>query len=322
MPLAIQEICSAEECKQKAANACRKMHKCNHPCSGYINELNCLPCLNDDCAEKIKDSLLNQKGSDYCNICYVEGLANAPSIMMKCGHIFHLHCISKRLEIRWHRPRITFNFCLCPLCKIWIEFPVDSPLEVKMQENLAMFEDIKKKSLERLKHEGKDKDERLNNSKDPYYNKPMEYAIAIYSYYQCYKCKKPYFGGLKSCEMMLQEDNQGKQDFDPKELVCANCCDVLPLENCVNHGKDYIEFKCKFCCNIAQWFCWGNTHFCEPCHKRQCNGDYVSKLAKDKLPKCPGKEKCPLRIEHKANGEEFALGCSFCRNYKDNQKGF
>jgi len=105
-------------------------------------------------------------------------------------------------------------------------------------------------------------------------------------------------------------------------LVCANCCDVLPLENCPKHGKEYIEFKCKFCCNVAQWFCWGNTHFCEPCHKRQCNGDYVSKYTKDKLPKCTGKNQCPLKMDHKPNGEEFALGCSLCRNLKDNQKGY
>jgi hypothetical protein len=53
----------------------------------------------------------------------------------------------------------------------------------------------------------------------------------------------------------------------------------------------------------------GSTHFCEPCHKRQVDGDYVSKYTKDKLPKCPGKDKCPLQIDHKPNGDESALGC-------------
>ena len=43
----------------------------------------------------------------------------------------------------------------------------------------------------------------------------------------------------------------GKEGFDPKELVCANCCEVAPIENCSKHGKDFIEFKCKFCCSIA-----------------------------------------------------------------------
>lgn len=42
------------------------------------------------------------------------------------------------------------------------------------------------------------------------------------------------------------------------------------------------------------------------------DGDYVSKYTKDKLPKCPGKDKCPLKLEHKPNGDEAALGC--CKN--------
>lgn len=100
LPKALQEVCTSEECLIKSKSACQKLLSCGHFCSGYVNELNCLPCLNDDCAEK-NNTLMNQKGSDYCNICFVEGLSNAPSIKIKCGHIFHLHCISKRLEIRW-----------------------------------------------------------------------------------------------------------------------------------------------------------------------------------------------------------------------------
>jgi len=46
-----------------------------------------------------------------------------------------------------------------------------------------MCEDIKKKSLERLKFEDRLKDEKLNDPKAPYFNKPVEYAIAIYAYY-------------------------------------------------------------------------------------------------------------------------------------------
>ena len=71
---------------------------------------------------------------------------------------------------------------------------------------MALFEKIKTMSLQRLKHEDRDKDERLKKVGDPYYNKPMEYAIAIYSYYMCFKCKNPYFGGLKSCENMMEEE--------------------------------------------------------------------------------------------------------------------
>lgn len=54
---------------------------------------------------------------------------------------------------------------------------------------------------------------------------------------------------------------------------------------------------------MAQWFCWGNTHFCDNCHKRQIAGEYISRLAKDKLPKCEGKDKCPVGGEHGGNGD-------------------
>lgn len=76
--------------------------------------------------------------------------------------------------------------------------------------------------------------------------------MAIYAYFMCFKCKQPYFGGLKDCQRGMDED---KREFDPKELICANCCEI-PVENCPKHGKDYIEFKCKYCCSVAQWFCW------------------------------------------------------------------
>lgn len=84
----------------------------------------------------------------------------------------------------------------------------------------------------------------------------------------CFKCKNPYFGGLKSCE---NNNDAAMKEYKPSELVCASCaadCVGGGIKDCKEHGKDFIEFKCKFCCNVSQWFCWGNTHFCESCHTR------------------------------------------------------
>ena len=92
--------------------------------------------------------------------------------------------------------------------------------------------------------------------------------MAIYAYFLCYKCQKPYYGGKRSCaEAMAPRDEK----YDPKELMCAACCPINTT-NCPRHGKEYVSFKCRFCCSVAQWFCWGNTHFCDSCHKRQTNG--------------------------------------------------
>lgn len=313
-------ICDSLECKEKSIKCCCLKLDCGHFCKGYAKEGFCLPCLADECFEKNAIVLLDQKGSDYCNICFIESLQSGPCVQVACGHIYHVSCLEKRLELRWVKPRISFNFCLCPLCKTWMQFHKDCPLSEYMFENEKKLEILKKKSFERLKYEGKDKDERLSIPGDYFYQKPIEYALAIYSYYECFKCKIPYFGGLKHCEDMIE--NQGiEKPFKPAELICPNCCEI-PIENCLTHGNDYIEFKCTFCCSMAQWFCWGTTHFCDPCHERVNNGDDITQYGKEKLPLCPGKEECPLKIDHKPNGEECSLGCSLCRNYKEQAKEF
>ena len=49
-------------------------------------------------------------------------------------------------------------------------------------------------------------DEALVNKDNSFYNSPLEYAMSIYCYYQCFKCNNPYFGGLKDCQRGLEED--------------------------------------------------------------------------------------------------------------------
>ena len=50
------------------------------------------------------------------------------------------------------------------------------------------------------------------------------------------------------------------------------------------------------------------------------NFGYVT-IPKEKLPKCNHKT-CELRMKHPPNGEEFALGCSVCRNNEENFKDY
>jgi hypothetical protein len=95
-PLALQNICGEPECVQRGQEICQKTLQCGHNCCGYSKEMNCLDCLDDECAGK-NEQLLGQKGSDYCVICYSEALSSAPCIRVNCGHIFHLHCLTKRV---------------------------------------------------------------------------------------------------------------------------------------------------------------------------------------------------------------------------------
>lgn len=93
------------------------------------------------------------------------------------------------------------------------------------------YDDVKKKCLERLKYEEREKnDKKLTEKTCIWYGKPLEYSLALYSYYECFKCKTSYFGGLKACENGIDEGPN--KEFKPEELVCANCCSVEPIENC------------------------------------------------------------------------------------------
>jgi len=268
------------------------------------------------CSKKNEAITKNQKEDDYCPICYTTGLGDSPSLMPECGHICHVGCMLSRIRGKWPGPRVTFTFCECPLCKRWASVPGHPEVTQIMKETHAVFNDIRTKALDRLKVDKSDEDKkRLSDPADHYYNKPEEYALARFCYYICFKCKKPYFGGLKKCENV----NEGQREYKPEDLVCGSCASVNikgGASKCKTHGTEFIEFKCRFCCSVAQWFCWGSTHFCEPCHSRQCKGDYVSKIPKDQLPKCKGADYCPLRIQHPANGDEYSLGCALCRGTK------
>lgn len=63
----------------------------------------------------------------------------------------------------------------------------------------------------------------------------------------------------------------------------------------------------------------GTTHFCEPCHS---NVAKLQKTPKNQLPVCKGAKGCPFKGEHNINGEETSLGCSICRNIKQQASDF
>ncbi len=235
----------------------------------------------------------------------------------------HVQCLMERLKKRWPGPRITFFFAECPSCRRFVSASKHPEISQELTKLKVIYDDVRTKAMQRMKFEGLEVSEkhRLTDPKDVYYNRPEELALAKLSYYMCYKCGVPYFGGLKSCE----NDNEGQQNYKPNELVCGKCAatgSTAGVKTCKTHGTEYIEYKCRFCCSVAQWYCWGTTHFCQSCHTRQAKGDYVSKYPASKLPKCPGPALCPLKVMHPANGTEFAIGCAICRNHLENYKQF
>ena len=131
---------------------------------------------------------------------------------------------------------------------------------------------------------------------------------------------------------------------EAEELVCAKCA-VANVQTCDKHGTDWIQFKCRYCCSLATFFCWKKVHFCSACHNgiwrdlveynkgvnklKPPAGKYTEKAYDPKKIKqyteyltCPaaisGNAKdCPLGIIHAPNGEEFGMGCSMCQDQRN-----
>jgi len=317
------DVCDGNECKERYYISCKKRLPCGHKCFGVNGELNCPPCIDKECQQY--GGKLGQNKDEYCTICYTEGLGSSPMVVLSCGHYLHYQCVKKRLETKWIGPKITFNHCICPACNRWFDCQDVPELQKMIDVNKKLYEEIKDMALKRLKFEDLDKDPRLSDPNSPWFGKKVEFAMKRLTYYMCYVCKKPYFAGRRECgnDPNMNNDDPNK-NYNPKDCVCgkdANLSGVAGKTDCPKHGKDFIEYKCKFCCKIASWFCWGTTHFCEDCHRRQCNNDYVSKYPRDRLPKC-NKSTCEVGGNHPPNGEEYALGCSICRNSEENHMNF
>ncbi|XP_071198103.1 E3 ubiquitin-protein ligase MYCBP2-like isoform X18 [Salvelinus alpinus] len=306
---AVGSVCSDPDCQEYAKVACSKTQACGHLCGGVRNEKSCLPCLHG-CNKST--GCLKQDADDMCMICFTEALSAAPAVQLDCGHVFHLQCTRRVLENRWLGPRITFGFMSCPICKNKINHSVIKDLLDPIKE---LFEDVRRKALMRMEYEGLHKSEAITTPGARFHNDPAGFAMNRYAYYVCYKCQKAYFGGEARCDA---EAGQG-DDYDPSELICGACSDVSRAQMCSKHGTDFLEYKCRYCCSVAVFFCFGTTHFCNACHD---DFQRMTSVPKEELPHCPagpkGKQlegtECPLHVVHPPTGEEFALGCGVCRN--------
>ena len=143
---------------------------------------------------------MDQKEDDYCTICYTAGFGQAPCVQLECKHIFHLECILNKVKKKWPGPRIVFNFLECPSCKKRIRASHCKILTDEVKQSEVVEEDVMKKATERAKFEGLEKNPRLKDPNDKFYNDLRGFSIYKLSYYMCFKCKSPYFGGMKDCE--------------------------------------------------------------------------------------------------------------------------
>eukprot|EP00457_Paulinella_chromatophora_P000316 gb/GEZN01000316.1/.p1 GENE.gb/GEZN01000316.1/~~gb/GEZN01000316.1/.p1 ORF type:complete len:1660 (-),score=215.21 gb/GEZN01000316.1/:6-4985(-) len=323
----IRDCCSEDECVEKAQLSCTATLECGCACGGVRGEVKHMPCMKHE---------LEDSGGEYCAICYVEDLNSAPAVYLNCRHVYHYTCVKTKLETKWPGARINFDFRCCPQCKARIVHPA---FKAELAPIDLLQDEVEAKALDRLRYEGKQKDAAVNNKGGEYFGNELGYAMKCFLFYTCFKCEKPYFAGGYQCQ-------EAGGAYNKEELLCPACQPSTGSE-CSKHGKDWLVYKCRFCCNVASWFCWGNSHFCSSCHRpgvwqklaeirgklkkpmweyQQCDSvkqqmEQVRKLrlSADEQVEAfkqiwSDPQECPLRKKHPPSGFEWGLGCSMCED--------
>jgi E3 ubiquitin-protein ligase MYCBP2 len=118
-----------------------------------------------------------------------------------------------------------------------------------LRPSLELLEAVPKKALKRLRYENAEKMPELSDPASRFFNDPAGFALSRYAYYQCHKCRKPYFGGMAHCAVA------GGGAFRAEDLVCGACLPHASEASCAKHGADFIQWKCRFCCSNSVFLC-------------------------------------------------------------------
>ena len=281
--------CLRESCKEKneiSKILCKQKNKiCKHDCLGiHEDNISCLPCFKEECDNCRKANYLCQ----LCKIKLSSSSITSPIIKLNCGHYIHYICIIKNLNYLIYRlkRKLNDNFDCIKCCEKLIVYP-------SIREIKDLFEEYKKYKIlkmteQRIIYEGIQVNNNVDNSN-------------LFIFHTCKICHQLYYAG---------KNNNYNYDKNKEDCDCY-CGRHSYIENkevkkkyCQEH-PDYIEYKCRFCCNIASRYnSQTETHFCENCYFNNYQNSIIKKCNK----KC-----CPFNGAHKPNGNEFCLGCFICR---------
>lgn len=123
------------------------------------------------------------------------------------------------------------------------------------------------------------------------------------SFYVCRRCKTVFIGGKRECEVPSLAT-----ELKEEPRLCEECYALNTTSKiCPKHGSGAMEFKCRYCCRVAEFVCFATTHLCFFCHTN------LSRLTP--IP-CSGSD-CVLGGRHAPNPVEAPLGCVLCRQEQD-----
>lgn len=288
--------------------------------------------------------ILRLEPPEECLICGEGGNI----ITLSCTHTLCVDCIQSSIAVGRPSNNITYGHLLCPLrCKVSLcavpgmkeigisdvismKTCIYSVLEKYNEETAAEYTEsmIQVATLTLVNFLTGQEDNEIDDWKPAKRNKSkrmvaekmlvenmsaaeienpldvLDESLRIFDYFQCFKCQAPFFGGKHACAAALPQDT-------PKEnIICGKCSSVGKVD-CKLHGKEYIEWKCMFCCskNPVTYLCGGVDNYCNRCHQRpgtcypcnpaDCVFDGVHPIEAGEVMK---------------KGARYALGCILCND--------
>ena len=159
--------------------------------------------------------------SELGGMCYTNELGEEPCVRLTCGHVFHANCTLMMLTHRWPTLKISFGYLDCPACKQLMEVDYDIPgLTDILDEQVDLRKLVRFLSVQMAREEGYDKEGRVVTPGDKYYGQLEEFAVHNCTFYECIRCKEPYFGGMEDAQhAMNSEEYLSKEDLRCKKCI-------------------------------------------------------------------------------------------------------
>ena len=88
----------------------------------------------------------------------------------------------------------------CPTCKQEIKATNSDEVNAQLTELIQLRSRVEDQALEVAKHQGLHLSERLTTPGDAYEGDLKGLAMHSCTFYECFDCKKPYFGGMADCQ--------------------------------------------------------------------------------------------------------------------------
>ena len=89
----------------------------------------------------------------------------------------------------------------------------------KLIEQLKVKMEVLTSSILMAVEEGYDKTGRVVTEGDIYHNQLADFALHNCTFFECFDCKRPYFGGMMDCMQAMQSEEKLKKE----DLLCKKC---------------------------------------------------------------------------------------------------